>query len=178
MKQVHRSVSRAETQGIVVRSLAIWLIFAIVLQTAAAAQSAADHPNWPGPGQLYVGTCYQPIERTPEEIDHDIALMKQAGFNVVRMGDLSWDSFEPEQGKFEFAWFDKILDKMHAAGIRVILDIPGTPTPIWLHRAYPGVDIVAPDGKRMPPAERYMDDISDPNYVHEAGVLAEAMMKH
>ena len=51
--------------------------------------------------------------------------MQRAGFNVVRMGDLSWDSFEPSQGKFES--FDKIGDKMQAAGIRVILDIPGTP---------------------------------------------------
>jgi beta-galactosidase len=178
MKQIHQSVSNAKRQGTVIKSLAVSLVLAMVLQMGAAAQNAAGHPNWPGPGQMYVGTCYQPIERTPEEIDRDIALMKQAGFNVVRMGDLSWDSFEPEQGKFEFAWFDNILDKMHAAGISVILDIPGTPAPIWLHRAYPGVDIVAQDGQRMPPAERYMDDISDPNYIREIGILAEAMMKH
>ena len=94
------------------------------------------HPNWPGPGQLFVGTCYQPVDRSPAQIDQDIAIMKRAGFNVVRMGDLSWDSFEPSQGKFTFEWFDSIMDKMHAAGIRVILDVPGLPAPIWLHRAY------------------------------------------
>ena len=135
------------------------------------------HPNWPGRGQLFVGTCYQPIDRTPEQIDRDIAIMKDAGFNVVRMGDLSWDSFEPSQGKFEFEWFDKIMDKMQANGIRVILDIPGSPAPIWLHRAYPGVDIVNQYGKRLPPAERYMDDISDPDYAREAAILADAMTK-
>jgi beta-galactosidase len=178
MEQLDRGISHSENLGTRIRSLAIWLLFALVLHTGAPAQSAAGHADWPGPGQLYVGTCYQPIERTPEEIEQDITLMKQAGFNVVRMGDLSWDSFEPEQGKFEFGWFDAILEKMHAAGIRVILDIPGTPAPIWLHRAYPGVDIVAQEGGRMPPAERYMDDISDPNYGREVGVLAEAMMKH
>ena len=93
------------------------------------------------------------------------------------MGDLSWDSFEPSQGKFTFEWFDSIMDKMHAAGIRVILDIPGLPAPIWLHRAYPGVDIVAQDGTRLPPAERYMDNISDPNYIREVGIMADALMK-
>jgi beta-galactosidase len=60
-----------------------------------AAREGATHPNWPGPGQLFVGTCYQPIDRSPEQIERDIAIMKRAGFNVVRMGDLSWDSFEP-----------------------------------------------------------------------------------
>ncbi len=142
------------------------------------AQDAPDHPNWPGPGQLYVGACYQPIDRSPAQIDQDIAIMKRASFNVVRMGDLSWDSFEPSQGKFDFAWFDGIMEKMQAAGIRVILDIPGTPAPIWLHRAYPGVDIVAQNGTRLPPAERYMDDISDHDYAREAETLADAMTKH
>ena len=103
--------------------------------------------------------------------------MKRAGFNVVRMGDLSWDSFEPSQGKFTFEWFDSIMDKMQAAGIRVILDVPGLPAPIWLHRAYPGVDIVAQNGTRLPPAERYMDNISDPNYIREVGIMADALMK-
>ncbi len=171
------SRKRAAMRSLLASILVACLLVAM-MPCRAAAQSAAGHPHWPGPGQLYVGTCYQPIERTPAEIDQDIARMRRAGFNVVRMGDLSWDSFEPEQGQFRFAWFDAILQKMHAAGIRVILDIPGTPAPIWLHRAYPGVDIVNEDGKRMPPAERYMDDIADPNYVREAGILARTMMRH
>lgn len=151
-------------------------LIALALHSANA-QASQAHPGWPGPGQLFVGTCYQPIDRSPQEIDHDIAIMKHAGFNVVRVGDLSWDSFEPEQGKFNFAWFDKIMDKMEAAGIRVVLDIPGTPAPIWLHRTFPGVDIVAQNGTRLPPAERYMDDISDPNYVREIGIMADALTK-
>jgi beta-galactosidase len=93
------------------------------------AQNASSYANWPGPGRLFVGTCYQPIDRTPEEIDRDIAIMKHAGFNVVRMGDVSWDSFEPSQGRFEFGWFDKVMDKLQGNGIRVILDIPSSPAP-------------------------------------------------
>ncbi len=152
-----------------------FLIALTIMASASVAQEAVAHPDWPGPGQLFVGTCYQPIDRSPEEIDRDIAIMKHAGFTVVRMGDLSWDSFEPEQGRFKFEWFDKIMDKMQASGIRVILDIPGSPAPIWLHRKYPGVDIVNQYGERRPPAERYMDNISDPDYIHAVGILADAM---
>ena len=150
-------------------TFALPLIFVASLVSASGAQDSSAHPNWPGPGQLFVGTCYQPIDRTPEQIDRDIDIMKHAGFNVVRIGDLSWDSFEPSQGKFNFAWWDKVISRMHENGIRVILDIPGSPAPIWLHRAYPGVDIVSQNGTRLPPAERYMDDISDPNYAREIG---------
>ena len=161
----------------------LWDHFALCLVLAASssapssAQDAPKHANWPGPGQLFVGTCYQPVDRSSEQIDRDIAIMKRAGFNVVRMGDLSWDSFEPSRGSFEFEWFDRIMDKMHANGIRVILDIPGSPAPIWLHRAYPEIDIVNENGARLPPAERYMDDISDPDYVGEVGAMAEALTK-
>jgi len=157
--------------------LVLPLFFFIALSAASVAQNSTAHPGWPGPGQLFVGACYQPIDRTPEQIDRDIAIMKNAGFNVVRMGDLSWDSFEPSRGQFTFEWFDKVMDKMQAAGIRVILDIPGSPAPIWLHRAYPGVDLVSQNGTRIPPAERYMDNIGDPDYVRELGILAEAMTK-
>jgi len=159
------------------KRLAFCLVFAAAFSPCTSAQDTSMHANWPGPGQLFVGTCYQPVDRSPEQIDHDISIMSGAGFNVVRMGDLSWDSFEPSGGKFEFEWFDKIMDKMQAKGIKVILDIPGSPAPIWLHRAYPGVDIVNEQGERIPPAERYMDDIGDPDYVREARILADTLTK-
>ncbi len=177
MKTGIQLLSYGQGSGASGKQLAFSLAAGLALCTSSAAQSIAVHPQWPGPGQIFVGSCYQPIDRTPEQIDRDIAIMHQAGFNVVRMGDLSWDSFEPSQGKFTFEWFDKIMDKMQANGIRVILDIPGSPAPIWLHRAHPGVDIVNQYGNRLPPAERYMDDIGDPDYAREAGILADAMMK-
>ena len=79
-------------------------------------------------------------------------------------GDLSWDAFEPSEGQFEFAWFDQILEQMDQAGIKVILDIGGSPAPIWLHHKYPSVNMVNEHRATVQPAERYMDDISDPAY--------------
>ena len=52
----------------------------------------------------------------------------------------------------------------------MILDILGSPAPIWLQLLYPGVDIMVQNGTRFPPAERYMDNISDPDYVREVNV--------
>jgi len=177
MRNEFRSSIHRHSLTASVKQLAFSLVAGLALSGLSAAQDTSVHANWPGPGQLFVGTCYQPIDRSPEQIDRDIAIMKAAGFNVARMGDLSWDSFEPYQGKFDFAWFDRVLDKMQANGIRVILDIPGLPAPIWLHRKYPGVDIVTQYGTRLPPAERYMDDISDPDYVREVAIMADTLTK-
>jgi len=144
----------------------------------ALGQGAAQHPEWPGKGQLYVGTCYQPVDRSPEQIRQDIALMKQAGFTLVRMGDLSWDAFEPSEGKFEFDWFDSILEQMTQAGIKVVLDIGGSPAPIWLHHKYPSVNMVNEQGTTVQPAERYMDDISDPAYREHLVRFADELTRH
>jgi beta-galactosidase len=78
-------------------------LFLSPLTAQSVSSRAAEHPDWPGRGRLFVGTCYQPIDRSSEEIHRDIALMKQAGFSLVRMGDLSWDSFEPAENQFDFA---------------------------------------------------------------------------
>lgn len=153
--------------------IALSLVTAVVL-----GQSAAEHPEWPGKGQLFVGTCYQPVDRSPDQIRRDIALMKQAGFTLVRMGDLSWDAFEPSDGRFEFAWFDQILDQMQGAGIQVILDIGGSPAPIWLHHKYPSVNVVNAQGATLHPAERYMVNSADPVYRERLVRFADELTKH
>ena len=65
---------------------------------------------------LYVGANYHPHDdKNPEKIHQDIQLMKAAGLNVVRMGHLAWDSYEPSEGKFDFKWFDTVMDMMNEA---------------------------------------------------------------
>lgn len=98
--------------------------------------------------QLYVGANYHPHDdKNPQKIQKDIELMKAAGFKVVRMGHLAWDSYEPSEGKFDFKWFDTVMDMMDRAGIKVILDIAIRPAPIWLHHKYPSIDITNASGR-------------------------------
>jgi beta-galactosidase len=127
---------------------------------------------------LYVGTNYHPQDdKNLVKIGHDIQLMKAAGFNVVRMGHLAWDSFEPAEGKYDFAWFDSVMQMMHKANIKVILDIAVRPAPIWLHYKYPSINITDPEGKVLYPNHRYMDDIGDPMFQKYALQFADTLSK-
>ncbi|MCR8557220.1 beta-galactosidase [Mucilaginibacter sp. BJC16-A38] len=128
---------------------------------------------------LYVGTNYHPHDnKDPEKIKKDIMLMKAAGFKVVRMGHLAWDSYEPSEGKFDFQWFDAVMDMMNKAGIKVILDIAIRPAPIWLHHKYPSIDVTSPGGVAQYPNHRYMDDVGDPMYQKYAVRYADSLTKH
>jgi len=128
---------------------------------------------------LYVGTNYHPHDdKNIEKIKGDILLMKAAGLTSVRMGHLAWDSYEPAEGKFDFEWFDKVMDMMNDAGIKVILDIAIRPAPIWLHHKYPSIDVTSPGGNAQYPNHRYMEDIGDPMYQKYALRYADALTKH
>lgn len=134
---------------------------------------------FPKAQQLYVGANYHPHDdKNIEKIKSDIQLMKAAGFTVVRMGHLAWDSYEPSDGKFDFAWFDKVMDLMNEAGIKVILDVAIRPAPLWLHAAFPSIDVVDENGNRKYPNHRYMEDVGDPNYQKYALRFADALTKH
>ena len=129
--------------------------------------------------QLYVGANYHPHDdKNLEKIKKDIELMKSAGLNVVRMGHLAWDSYEPSDGKFDFGWFDTVMDMMNEAGIKVILDIAIRPAPIWLHHKYPSIDIVDANGDVQYPNHRYMEDIGDPMYQKYALRYTDSLTRH
>jgi len=128
--------------------------------------------------KLYVGANYHPHDLTSKEWKRDISLMKAAGLNVVRMGHLAWDSYEPSEGKFNFAWFDTVMNMMQDAGIKVIIDIAIRPAPIWLHKKYPSIDIADRSGNRQYPNHRYMEDVGDPNYQKYALRYTDSLTHH
>lgn len=127
---------------------------------------------------LYVGANYHPHDdKNIEKIKTDIRLMKEAGLNVVRLGHLAWDSYEPADGQFDFAWFDEVMDELNKAGINVILDIAIRPAPIWLHYKYPSIDIVDANGDVQYPNHRYMEDAGDPNFQKYALRFTDSISK-
>lgn len=127
---------------------------------------------------LYVGANYHPHDdKNVEKIKNDIRLMKEAGFNVTRMGHLAWDSYEPSEGVFDFEWFDQVMDWMDEAGIKVILDIATRPAPIWLHQKYPSMNITDASGNTLYPNHRYMVDVGDPMFQKYAMRFVDAISK-
>src|SRR4051812_19726821 len=65
--------------------------------------------RWPRLDGLAYGGDYNP-EQWPEEVwAEDVALMRQAGVNLVSLGVSSWALLEPAEGVFDFGWLDRIM---------------------------------------------------------------------
>lgn len=168
-----RSASRPRWGGARRLAAAALLMGAFAARPARAAAPQAG----PGEGELYVGADYHPHDSDPQTWARDIRLMRQAGLRVVRMGHLAWDSYEPADGRFTFGWFDRVMDEMQAAGIKVILDIAVRPAPLWLHREHPSVGVADVNGILQVPNHRYMEDVGDPVYQQYALRYADALVR-
>ncbi len=115
-----------------------------------------------------------PVERLAE----DVRLMREAGVNFVRVGESTWANWEPADGVFEFAWIDRVLDAMHAAGIRVMVGTPTYAIPPWLVQAHPDIMVPALDGRRTGYGARQNFDVTHPEYVRRAERLVCVVVEH
>lgn len=98
--------------------------------------------------QLTFGTCYYP-EHWPEEMwEKDLVRMKEVGFEVVRLGEGAWGYFEPQEGKYQFETFDRVLDLCSKHGMKVIFGTPTYCGPAWIATQYP--EVLRWDFNRVP----------------------------
>ena len=73
---------------------------------------------------MLYGVSYYPEQKTKEELEQDLALIKESGINTVRMGEFAWSRMEPEEGHFAFGWLDDVVESLGQAGIRTIICTP------------------------------------------------------
>ena len=95
------------------------------------------------------GVAYYPEYMPNDRLDKDVEMMQKAGITVVRVGESTWSSWEPRDGDFQFAWMQRALDRLHQAGIKVILGTPTYSIPTWLYKEHP--EIVVTHNSASPP---------------------------
>ncbi len=100
-------------------------------------------------GAMLIGVDYYPEHWPRDRWETDARLMKEAGFNVVRLAEFSWINMEPEEGRFEFGWLDEAVTLLGRHGIRVILGTPTAVMPAWVARKYPETLRQQPDATRI-----------------------------
>ena len=104
---------------------------------------------WSAP---YLGAAYYPEDWPLEQIDDDVALMLEAGMNVMRVGEFAWSGMEPEENRFEFDWLHLAVDKLSAAGIATVMGTPSCTPPAWLVDAIPRRYSLTPTARQRPMA--------------------------
>jgi len=123
----------------------------------------------------YRGAAYYPEFWPEDRWDEDVRLMKGAHLNIVRIGEFAWTAMEPAEGRFDFGWLHRVVEKLGRAGVNVLLCTPTAAPPAWLTKNYPDTLLVRKDGTRaMHGTRRHYCPTSD-TFRRHSGRITEAM---
>lgn len=124
---------------------------------------------------IFYGGDYNP-EQWPEETWlEDVRLMQEAGVNLVSVAIFAWSKLEPEPGRFDFAWLDRLLDLLHEHGIGACLATATAAPPPWLALEHPESLPVTAHGVRLGVGSRQQYSPSSPAYKEAAARLVRAV---
>ena len=134
---------------------------------ANLSESQASAVPVPGPPRfdtiLYGASYY--LEYMPyDRLEEDVRLMEKAGLNFVRLGESTWGVLEPRDGEFDFGWLERVIDRLHRSGIKVILGTPTYSIPAWLFLKHPEIQVKPINQPRYTYGLRQMTDLTHPIY--------------
>jgi len=163
------------------RDLVPWLAVTGGALLSVAGMLAQQRTSRFAPGQmdsfLYGAAFYE--EYMPQDrLEKDVQLMEQAGINVVRVGESTWSLWEPQDGRFEFAWMDRIVERLARAHIRVIMGTPTYSIPPWMFQKHPEILVTRLDGQKATYGLRQNMDITNPDFLKYAERVIRKIAEH
>src|SRR5215831_16475230 len=167
---------RMHSMGVLISTLGCAMAFGGQLakgQTQARAGFRADRMD-----TVLYGVAYYPEYMPYDRLDQDVQLMQKAGITVVRTGESSWGLWEPQDGKFEFAWMDRVVEKLHAAGIRIIMGTPTYSIPAWMYKEHPEIVVTRLGGQYLYYGLRQNTDLLNPTYRFYCERVIRKILEH
>jgi beta-galactosidase len=124
------------------------------------------------------GVVYYPEQWPESQWDSDLGRIVQTGMNVVRMGEGAWSVWEPEEGRYDFALFDRALELCQRHGLKAIMGTPTYTPPAWLTERYPEVSRVNFAGTRLTHGSRRHYNYTSSIYQEKSRAITEVLAEH
>ena len=126
--------------------------------------------------ELLFGAAYYDEYMPYDRLQQDVAMMKKAGINTVRIAESTWSTCEPQEGVFDFSHVERVMDAMEEAGINVIIGTPTYAIPTWMVKSHPDVMAETVNGRGIYGARQIMD-ITHPVYRFYAERVIRKLME-
>ncbi|WP_433288288.1 beta-galactosidase [Pseudonocardia sp. CA-142604] len=126
---------------------------------------------------ISMGCDYNPEQWPPSVWREDVTLMREAGVGFVTLGVFSWALLQPEPDRYDFGWFDEVLELLHEGGIAVDMATATAAPPPWLTTAHPEMLPVDAEGRTLWPGSRQSWCPSSPVFREHAVALVEQMAR-
>jgi beta-galactosidase len=126
----------------------IWTALASRISGQPSPVLSANH-YFPPEEMMSIGVYYYPEAWPKEQWERDIANIKRFGFEFIHVGEFAWAFMEPEEGKFDFAWLDRVVEIAAKHKLKVVLCTPTPTPPVWLVKKHPEVLMIDAESRRM-----------------------------
>ena len=125
---------------------------------------------------LYGGD-YNPEQwmNSPEILNKDIELMKKAGCNVMSIGIFGWSVMEPHEGKYDFSFYENVINRLYENGIKTILATPSGARPAWMSAKYPEILRTDENGLKHKHGCRHNHCLTSPIYREKVRKINEML---
>lgn len=127
--------------------------------------------------RLKLGVCYYPEHWPEDRWADDARRMREMGLSVVRIGEFAWSRIEPDPGRFDWGWYDRAVEALHAAGLRMVIGTPTATPPKWLVDAHPGILAWDEQGRPRKFGSRRHYCFSSATYAREAERITRAVVE-
>ncbi len=124
-----------------------------------------------------MGTDWYPEQWPEARWEVDLQMMQDANIQVARIAEFAWSRMESSEGKYDFAWLDRVIRLAEKHHIAIVLGTPTATPPAWLTQKYPETLRVDTNGQISVHGIRAHGSVTSLKYRELCKVIAGEMAK-
>lgn len=127
---------------------------------------------------MWLGVDYYPEQWDIDMLDADLDTIVELGCNVIRIAEFSWHLMEKTEGSFDFSFFDHVIDRAKAKGLKVIMGTPTATIPAWLAKKHPDIISEFEGGKKRSFGGRHVYCFNSEHMYNYSEKIIRALVEH
>ena len=127
---------------------------------------------------MWLGVDYYPEQWDVSMIDSDLDNIIEMGGNVIRIAEFAWHLMEKTEGNYDFSFFDMVIEKAKAKGLKVIMGTPTATIPAWLAKKHPDILSEFENGQKRVFGGRHVYCFNSPVMYEYSEKIIRAMVSH
>jgi beta-galactosidase len=139
-------------------------LFALLMLTGLTANAQDANRFFPEKDLITTGMYYYPEHWDESQWERDIKNISDMGFEFVHLAEFAWYKMEPVEGKYDFAWLDKVVDICIKNNLKVVMCTPSATTPTWMRVNCPETFIMDGHYIRAENGTRGLASINNPKF--------------
>ena len=127
---------------------------------------------------MWLGVDYYPEQWEPSMLEEDLDNICELGCNAIRIAEFGWHRMEKSEGEFDFSFYDYVIERAKARGLRVVMGTPTATIPAWLAKKHPDILSAFEDGGKRTFGGRHVYCFNSKTMYTYAERLIRSMTAH